>query len=333
MVERCTLPLFLLLLPACGEGPAPARSSSPTPAAPVIVASDRIASVCGLVRARETAYRTSLDPGPSVDPEPDEVRGSLWGDEDKRGVPSVLEGIDRQVAILEGRARDAPVRDRCEADLGRYALVSPSGFACIEGCAGKEGYRRLQVCTERCIKSDSGLLAARRAARRSVQERAGVRAALLEGARSKTARARIGTFSLEMPEGARAEPGGFVIEKPEWPRVLSVSLRSIESPRGSLAAEGTWGEKGTGLVMLREAIRPTTYLLARIGSTWELSARPLEPETRDELHVQIVREAEGGAPRFECIVHASLLDMDDLVTEAAVAWAERICASVVYEGA
>lgn len=331
MLERRALLLPVLFLCACGEGAAPAAASSGTPAPPPVETA-RIEAVCGLIRARETAYRASLDPGPPADPEPEEIRGSLWGDEDSRSLPSVLESIDRQMGILEGRPRNAPVRDRCEADLGRHALASRSGFACVEGCAQKDGYRRLSVCVDRCIRSDADLLAARRAVRRSAEQRAGVRETLLTGPLSKTTRTRVGAFSILVPEGAKTGRDGFLVERPELPPVLSVTLRAVEHPQSTLSAEATWGEKGTGLVMFRESSAPTSYTLARIGSRWDLAARPLEPSTRDYLRVQTVRDGVPGSPRFVCDVGASLLDMDDTVTEAIVAWAQRICGSVVYEG-
>ncbi|NUO47927.1 MAG: hypothetical protein HOV80_03625 [Polyangiaceae bacterium] len=222
---------------------------------------------------------------------------------------------------------------RCSADLHLYWGASEKGFACIKGCANEGSYTGAKTCVDKCVAEDEALETARRSSRKQREVTARDWLWTAAGKPMTTSQGKIGDargvdrgFSIDLPDQPQAAgPGRWSIERTGALQTPWVTVKLVE-PIGDFRDSITHDEVPARLFDFKERTDAGRYLLARTGPDMKMSRDPENATHKDRLVVQVAWDEE--SDRIICGMDISILDMDEGLIKAGIAWTENMCASV-----
>jgi hypothetical protein len=241
----------------------------------------------------------------------------------------------RELVDVLGSSPPASVspQTRCSADLHLYRGASEKGFACLEGCANEGSYTGAKTCVDKCVAEDEALEKARRNSRkqREVTARdwlwtAAGKAMTTSQGKIVDARGVDRAFSIDLPDQPQAAgPGRWSIERTGALQTPWITVKFVE-PIGDFRDSITHDEVPAHLVDFKERTDAGRYLLARTGPDPKMSRDPKNATHKDRLLVQVAWDEEDD--RVICSMDIGILDMDEGLLKAGIAWTENMCASV-----
>jgi len=250
---------------------------------------------------------------------------------------SMLGSLRTLVEVLGSSApMTVPAQTRCAADMHLYRGASEAGFKCIDTCSQGGSFAGAKACFDKCILDDEALETARRSSRkqRDVNARGWLGSAASQpttatSAKVGDAKGREWQITVDLPDQpVPATPGVWRIEKTSAlvAPVVKVSLRDQE---GSLKDTALLEEGPPGAAEIKEREEKGKFLLARVGPDPIMSRAGDQSKNRDKLLVQVVYDKDD--VRISCGVNVNLLDLDDGLIDAIVAWTENLCGSVAFK--
>jgi hypothetical protein len=258
--------------------------------------------------------------------------------EEKAGTEAKASGIlatFRELVDVLGSSPPPTVsaQTRCSADLHLYRGASEKGFACIKGCASEGSFTGAKTCVDKCVAEDEALETARRSSRKQREVTARDWLWTAAGKPMTTSQGKIAdargverAFTIDLPDQPLAAgPGRWSIERTGALQTPWVSVKLVE-PIGDLRESVTHDEPPARLIDFKERTDEGRYLLARTGPDPKMSRDPENATHKDRLLVSVAWDEEND--RIICSMDVSILDMDEGLLKAGIAWTENMCASV-----